>query len=61
MRRATLGSQPGHPGNRGEIWVAADPVVHNWPAPHSDFFTQVIDYRVPPEMIHLVAMFDGSI
>ncbi|MBA3780074.1 MAG: hypothetical protein H0X16_12410, partial [Chloroflexi bacterium] len=43
------------------VEVAADPVVHNWPAPHSDFFTQVIDYRVPPEMIHLVAMFDGSI
>jgi hypothetical protein len=41
--------------------VASDPVMHNWPAPHSDFFTQVIDYRVPPEMVHLIAMFDGSI
>jgi hypothetical protein len=41
--------------------ISADPVVHNWPAPHGDFFTQVIDYRVPPEMAHLVAMFDGSI
>jgi hypothetical protein len=41
--------------------VSADPVAHNWPAPHDDFFTQVIDYRVPPEMVHLVAMFDGSI
>src|SRR5215218_6624829 len=41
--------------------ITADPVVHNWPAPHEDFFTQVIDYRVPPEMTHLVAMFDGSI
>jgi hypothetical protein len=41
--------------------VSADPVVHNWPAPHEDFFTQVIDYRVPPEMVHLIAMFDGSI
>ena len=41
--------------------VSADPVVHNWPAPHEDFFTQVIDYRVPPEMAHLIAMFDGSI
>jgi hypothetical protein len=41
--------------------VSADPVVHNWPAPHEDFFTQVIDYRVPPEMVHLVTMFDGSI
>jgi hypothetical protein len=43
------------------IEVSADPVVHNWPAPHEDFFTQVIDYRVPPEMVHLIAMFDGSI
>ena len=41
--------------------VSADPVVHNWPAPHEDFFTQVIDYRVPPEMVHMVATFDGSI
>jgi hypothetical protein len=36
-------------------------VAHNWPTPHSDFLTQVIDYRVPPEMTHLIAMFDGSI
>src|SRR4051794_15906246 len=43
------------------IEVSADPVVHHWPAPHEDFFTQVIDYRVPPEMTHLIAMFDGSI
>ena len=28
---------------------------------HSDFLTQTIDYRVPPEMFHLIAMFDGSI
>lgn len=43
------------------IEISADPVVHNWPAPHEDFLTQVIDYRVPPELVHLVAMFDGSI
>jgi hypothetical protein len=41
--------------------LSSDVVAHNWPAPHSDFLTQVIDYRVPPEMAHLVAMFDGSI
>ncbi len=41
--------------------VSADPVVHNWPAPHEDFFTQVLDYRIPPEMVHLITMFDGSI
>ena len=41
--------------------LASDVVAHNWPTPHSDFLTQVIDYRVPPEMAHLIAMFDGSI
>jgi hypothetical protein len=41
--------------------LSRDSVVHDWPAPHSDFFTQTIDYRVPPEMVHLIAMFDGSI
>ena len=41
--------------------LSSDAVAHNWPTPHSDFLTQVIDYRVPPEMAHLIAMFDGSI
>jgi hypothetical protein len=41
--------------------VTSEAVAHNWPAPHTDFFTQVIDYRVPPEIFHLIAMFDGSI
>jgi hypothetical protein len=41
--------------------LSSDVVAHNWPTPHSDFLTQVIDYRVPPEMAHLIAMFDGSI
>lgn len=47
------------PWKRTEL--SRDVVAHNWPAPHSDFLTQTIDYRVPPEMVHLVAMFDGSI
>jgi hypothetical protein len=47
------------PWKRTEL--SRDVVAHNWPAPHSDFLTQTIDYRVPPEMTHLVAMFDGSI
>ena len=29
--------------------VTRDVVTHNFPAPHSDYLTQVIDYRVPPE------------
>jgi hypothetical protein len=47
------------PWKRTEL--SRDVVVHNWPTVHTDFLTQVIDYRVPPEMFHLVAMFDGSI
>jgi hypothetical protein len=47
------------PWKRTEL--TSDVVVHNWPTVHTDFLTQVIDYRVPPEMFHLIAMFDGSI
>lgn len=41
--------------------LTCDVVVHHWPTVHSDFLTQFIDYRVPPEMIHLISMFDGSV
>ena len=47
------------PWKRTEI--TSDVVAHNFPAPHTDFLTQVIDYRVPPEMIHLISMWDGSV
>jgi len=47
------------PWKRTEL--TSDVVVHHWPTPHTDFLTQYIDYRVPPEQVHLVAMFDGSI
>jgi hypothetical protein len=47
------------PWKRTEL--TSDAVVHHWPTPHTDFLTQYIDYRVPPEQAHLVAMFDGSI
>lgn len=36
-------------------------IIDSWPKAHTDFLTQYIDYRVPPEQAHLVAMFDGSI
>lgn len=36
-------------------------MAHNFPAPHTDFLTQVIDYRVPPDKISLISEFDGSI
>jgi hypothetical protein len=41
--------------------VDRDTVTHNWPTVHSDFLTQVIDYRVPPDLFDDVAKFDGSI
>ena len=42
------------------IIVTRDVVTHNFPAPHSDFLTQYIDYRVPPEKFDEIARFDGS-
>jgi hypothetical protein len=47
------------PWKRTEL--SSDVVAHNWPTVHVDFLTQVIDYRVPPDMFHLIAQFDGSI
>jgi hypothetical protein len=47
------------PWKRTEL--TSDVNTHNFPAPHTDFLTQVIDYYVPAEMIHLIALFDGSI
>jgi hypothetical protein len=48
-----------YPWKRTEL--SKDVVLHHWPTVHTDFLTQVIDYRVPPDMFHLVAQFDGSI
>ena len=42
------------------IVATRDVVTHNFPAPHSDFLTQVIDYQVPPERLEDIARFDGS-
>ena len=47
------------PWKRTEL--SRDIVLHHWPTVHTDFLTQVIDYRVPPKMFHLIAEFDGSI
>ena len=35
-------------------------VLHNFPAPHSDYLTQYIDYRVPIGMFDAIGAFDGS-
>src|SRR6185369_11249924 len=48
-----------HPWKRTVL--TSEVVVHNWPTIHSDFLTQVIDYRVPPDMFDAIAEFDGSI
>ncbi|HEV2065761.1 MAG TPA: hypothetical protein VGR08_02915 [Thermomicrobiales bacterium] len=42
------------------IIATRDVVTHNFPAPHSDFLTQYIDYRVPIDKFDEIARFDGS-
>lgn len=42
------------------IVVTRDVVTHNFPSPHSDFLTQHIDYKMPPEKFDEIARFDGS-
>lgn len=40
--------------------VTRDVVLHNFPAPHSDYLTQYIDYKVPADLFDDVGLFDGS-
>ncbi|MFN2493760.1 MAG: hypothetical protein ABR501_12855 [Pyrinomonadaceae bacterium] len=47
------------PWKRTEL--VRDHVVHHWPTVHTDFLTQVINYRVPPDKFDDIAKFDGSI
>lgn len=47
------------PWKRTEL--TSDHVVHHWPTIHTDFLTQVINYRVPPDKFDDIAKFDGSI
>ena len=42
------------------IIATRDVVTHNFPAPHSDFLTQYIDYKVPIDKFDEIARFDGS-
>lgn len=32
-----------------ELTVDVDEVLHNFPMPHTDYFTQWIDYPIPSE------------
>jgi hypothetical protein len=42
------------------ILVTSDVITHNFPAPHSDYLTQWIDYPVPVEKFDEIGRFDGS-
>lgn len=42
------------------IQVTSDVIAHNFPAPHSDFITQWIDYHVPVEKFDEIGRYDGS-
>jgi hypothetical protein len=50
--------------NNGE-WkrtvVYRDEIPHSFPAPHTDFLEQVIDYRVPTNKFSDLAEYDGSV
>jgi hypothetical protein len=41
--------------------VSRDEIPHNFPTPHTDFITQFIDYRVPPDLADEAILFDGSV
>jgi hypothetical protein len=41
--------------------LSREEVPHNFPAPHTDFLEQFIDYRVPVEMYSPLAEYDGSV
>ena len=42
------------------ILVTSDVIVHNFPAPHSDYLTQWIDYKVPVGLVDEITRYDGS-
>lgn len=50
-----------HNGPWKETKITSDVVAHNFPAPHTDFLTQVINYRVPADKIRMIAEWDGSV
>ncbi|MBG6240195.1 hypothetical protein IWX78_003190 [Mycetocola sp. CAN_C7] len=40
--------------------VTADEIVHNFPAPHTDFLSQYVDYPIPADAASALVGFDGS-
>jgi hypothetical protein len=49
-----------HKGPWKRILITSDVVTHNFPAPHSDYLTQWIDYQVPVDKFDEIGRFDGS-
>lgn len=41
--------------------LSSEEVPHDFPAPHTDFLEQTIDYKVPVEMFSALAEYDGSV
>lgn len=41
--------------------LAKEETPHDFPAPHTDFLEQFIDYKVPIEMYSKLAEYDGSV
>ena len=42
------------------ILVTSDVLTHDFPAPHTDYLTQWIDYKVPVELVAAITRYDGS-
>lgn len=47
------------PWKRTEI--QRDEFPHKFPTPHTDYISQYIDYKIPPERASEIAAFDGSV
>lgn len=47
-----------HPWKR--ILVTSDVLLHDFPAPHSDYLTMWVDYKVPVELVNAITRYDGS-
>ena len=41
--------------------LTADEIVHDFPAPHTDFFTQYVDYPINTDAVSELVKFDGSV
>lgn len=49
-----------HKGPWKRIEATSDIVVHNFPAPHSDYLTHWINYQVPVDKFEEIGRYDGS-